>query len=233
MRNLVVLLGLVLATAACSADDPSPTAGRSSRPTQVAPQPHLVALRGEVAALEAALGAASRALDEARTARDLDSAQTAAERAVHALSADRRLAGDLDFDGTVADPGVPPLLPGGSADDLLSRTLAAARAAGAAGVPVGAVLNAPVAGDVTSWQRVPEEESARIRQAAEVGTQEAIRDLPGEVPRAVAWALLAATADGVEEARKFAERGAAHLQIARTALAEVRPQAARGTPVKP
>lgn len=224
MRVLLATVVAVFGVAVgCSPLDapPGPVAPPAAAGDTV-PEPRLIELRSELDGARTTIGAAGAALEEARLSGDLRAARSAAERAVHTLSASTGLAGDLDGDKTVEPAvGVDPFFPapdsaGGS--DVLSRMLAAARAVGEAGSPVSAVLEDPVAGDVTGWERRPDEEMALIQAAVADGEGRSIGELQGEATRALAWALLTVRARELEAARNFAERGGAHLLVALTAL---------------
>ncbi|MDP8961916.1 MAG: hypothetical protein M3N32_09910 [Actinomycetota bacterium] len=216
---LIVLVAVV--TSCTFRDAPPDPAAIPSAARDAVPEPRLVVLRSELDRARTTIGAAGSALEEARLAGDLGTARSAAERTVHTLSASAALGGDLDGDKDVAQAEVSPFFPapdsrGGS--DVLSRALAAARAAGEAGTRVSAVLEDPVAGDVTGWERRPDEQMALIRAATVDGEGTSIGELQGEATRALAWALLTVRARELEAAQVFAERGGAHLLVALTAL---------------
>lgn len=218
---LPALVVLVAVVASCTFRDvpPDPTAVPSA-PMDAVPEPRLVVLREELDEARATLGAAGAALEEARLASDLRTARSAAERTVQSLSASAALGRDLDGDKDVAPARVTPFFPAPDARagrDVLSRALAAARAAGEAGTRVSAVLEDPVAGDVTGWERRPDEQMALIQAAAD-GEGTSIGELQGEATRALAWALLTVRARELEAAHAFAERGVAHILVALTAL---------------
>lgn len=222
LSGVVSLLGVA---AGCSPlDAPSGPAAPLEATGHAVPEPRVVALRSELDRARTTIGAAGAALEEARLAEHLAKARSAAERTVHTLSASAELAGDLDGDEAVSTAAVTPFFPAPDApasSDVLSRTLAAARAAGEAGTRVSAVLEDPVAGDVTGWERRPDEQMALIQAAAADGEGGSIGELQGEATRALAWALLAVRARELEAAHGFAERGGAHLLVALTALGGV------------
>lgn len=219
---LTAVVALVAMAAGCSVRDapPDPAAAPAANMDSV-PEPRLDALRAELDRARATIGAASAALEEARQSGDLATAHSAAERTVHVLSASAALAGDLDGDDDVAAAGVAPFFPAPDASvgrDVLSRTLAAARAAGEVGTRVTAVLDDPVAGDVTGWERRPDEQMGLVEAVTADGEGRSVDELEGEATRALAWALLTVRSRELEVARGFAERGAAHLLVALTAL---------------
>ncbi|MFN2555496.1 MAG: hypothetical protein ABR592_01255 [Nitriliruptorales bacterium] len=217
-----LLCALIALMAGCSQlDRPSGPAAPLAATMEAVPEPRILALRAELESARQTLGAAGAALEEARLAGDLSAARSAAERTVHTLSASAGLAGDLDGDKDVSTAEVTPFFPAPDAatsSDVLSRTLAAARAAGEAGPRVSAVLEDPVAGDVTGWERRPDEQMALIQTAASDGEGSSIGELQGEATRALAWSLLAVRARELEAVHSFAERGGAHLLVALTAL---------------
>lgn len=222
MRVLLpALVVLVAVTTSCSFEAPADPVAAPIVQRDDVPEPRLVELRAELDEARATIAAASAALEEARSSEDLATARSAAERAVHTLSASTALAGDLNGDRDVARAGVRPFFPASDArvgSDVLSRALAAARAAGEPGTRVSAVLEDPVAGDVTGWERRPDEQMALIQSAARDAEGSAIAELQGEATRALAWALLTVRARELEAAHVFAERGGAHLLVALTAL---------------
>ncbi|MDQ3931926.1 MAG: hypothetical protein M3252_03685 [Actinomycetota bacterium] len=223
MRVLLPVLVVLVAFATnCTFRDvPADPVAAPTAPRDDVPEPRLVVLREEIDEARTTIGAASAGLEEARSSEDLATARSAAERTVHTLSVSAALAGDLNGDRKVAQAGVRPFFPAPDArrgSDVLTRALAAARAAGEAGMRVSAVLEDPVAGDVTGWERRPDEQMALIQSAAADGEGSSIVELQGEVTRALAWALLTVRARELEAAHVFAERGGAHLLVALTAL---------------
>lgn len=102
-------------------------------------------------------------------------------------------------------------------EDVLSRLLAAVRAAGRGGTRVNTVLRDPVVGDTTTWQRQPEDRNGEIAEATTSGDGASISELEGQLPQALAWAMLAAGADGIDSA-EAAERASAHTAVALTAV---------------
>jgi len=215
-------LAVALVVTGCGATTVPPTEGPTDTsvpgvPGQETLDPFGAALRTEVAALVATLAAIDAALGDAGAASDIAGVHAAAERAVHALTTDAELAGDLDDDGTVADPGVRPLFAGpetGSpGDDVLSTILAAARDEGGRGGRVIDVLRDPVTGDLSAWEQDPGGQLAAVMAAADTGTEEAIAALPGHLPRALAWAVACLAADDLDAATAAAINGRVHATL--------------------
>jgi hypothetical protein len=227
-RRLVCLVATVLFLGACDlpgapVEDPSPTPGPTALGSEP-PDPHAAALTGMVAELRATVAAARDALLEAGTGSGGE-AEDAAERAVALLAAEDELAEDAEA------PDPRPLFPGPVTSreetvdygDVFTGTLSAARAAGPAGAEVLDLLRDPVAGDVGAWQRdaegMLEEIRATARSAGDVAAaEEAVAELDGEGPRALAWALLAADAGDDGDRAAYAERGVAHLDVILSAI---------------
>ncbi|MBW3662834.1 MAG: hypothetical protein KY469_07015 [Actinobacteria bacterium] len=224
---------LVVMAAACAPPELGTEDGVTVEPTGPdldAPDPRKGALVDTVEELDATLEAAHGALQEAANAPDVAVARAAAERAVHLLSADPDLVGDLDGDGATATPRAAPLFPGPTErlddgehyGDVFSRTLTAARAAGAAGGDVVDLLRDPVAGDIGVWQQDAGGVLESIRDAIEAGRLEevevAVAELAGEGTRALAWALAAVRSSDLEAIHAYAERGGAHLDLIRSAI---------------
>jgi hypothetical protein len=233
LATLVTSAALVLAAAACAPPELGTDDEVTVEPTGPdlnAPDPRKGALVDALEALDATLEAANGALREAASAPDLITSRAAAERAVHLLSADPDLGGDLDGDGAVATPQAPPLFPGPTErlddgedyGDAFSRTLTAARAAGAAGGDVVDLLRDPVAGDIGVWQQDAGGVLESIRDAIAAGSLEeievAVAELAGEGTRGLAWALAAVRSSELEAVHAFADRGAAHLDLIRSAI---------------
>lgn len=212
---LVLAAVLTLGAVACSAPGPqSDEAGTDVATTEPdATDPLEEGLVAEMRALRATVAAARELLGEAAAG---DAA--AAEEAVAALTADDRLAD--------AETDVAPLFPGPDSSraetidygDAFTRTLTAARgASGTFASEVSQILADQVAGDVGIWQRDPEglldevDGAARARSVEEA--EVAVLELPGEGTRALAYALLAARADGDDDRTAYAERAIAHLDI--------------------
>lgn len=214
-----VLAVLAVAAGGCSDDaatqvaTPTPT----SQSELASPDPaeeHLVA---QVKDLRETVVTARALLEEAAGGED------GAEAAVAALTADERL--------TETSTDVAPLFPGPLSSreetidygDALTRTLTAARESGGElGVRISQVLSDPIAGDLGIWARDAEglldavDEAARSSSVAEA--EAAVLALPGEGTRALAYALLAARAEGDADRRAYAERAIAHLDIVLRAI---------------
>lgn len=206
-----------------------------------APDPRVDVLGAEVALVLASLEGAAGHVElwrSAAEADDLGGARAAAEATVHALTADPRLATDLDGDGTTV-PAPTPLLPGPDASrtetvdygDALSSAIPAARVTGDRGAALLAVLQDPIAGDLGVWQRDPAgpldaAREAATAAAAQLGAGDAeaadrtVAALDGDALRALAWALVAASEPLDRTTTQAAgDRAAAHLAVCTTALA--------------
>lgn len=209
---------------------PSPTADRTELAVV---DPDAEALAELVTELDATVTALRAELEDA-AAGDAGALQRAAELLVAdveaARSEDAALAGGEEVvDGEVdAATGTAPLLPGPRSSreesilygDLLTRTLAAARSGGSTGEPVLRFLADPLAGDLGSWQRAPDDQLAAIARAGAGGdlatTEQAVLDLAGEAPRALAWVVHGLEAP--EDAAESAGRALAHLTVIDLAL---------------
>lgn len=180
--------------------------------------------------LERALGAAEGArtvlfevaadLEQAAGAFEIAEGSTAAERAVRGLTSSPTLIGEGDGSAEV-EPDHGPFLPAESddqADDVLNETVAAAREAGEPGARLLALLDDPVVGDVTGWQQDPASRNDDVREAVRAGTDVAVDDLGGQVPRALAWGLIALRAGDEQTFAEDLERASAHLAVAIAAL---------------
>ncbi len=189
-------------------------------------EPHREAVLDATGAALEPLDAAAAALDDAATSGAASAG--ALGRAVALLTASTELRG---MAGAPEDPGTAPFLPSSEPEDgadVLNRTVAAARGAGDHGSQLTAVLHDPVAGDLTAWQEDPDLALEAVRDAAEDGSEEAIAEIPGAVPRALAWTLAAADTGDADTSRELVERAAAHLAVARAALGRVRDALAEG-----
>jgi hypothetical protein len=152
---------------------------------------------------------------ESIAALEAEDARASAGRAAKLLTDAPALVGGLPGDV----PGDDPFLPSEEEQpSVLTRSLGTAHQAGDAGSRFIAVLNDPVAGDLTSWQRHPEDRIDQIATAVRAGSEESIGQLEGQVPAAVAWAVLAANARDIAVLRDYGERAAAHLAVALAAL---------------
>jgi len=240
-RALSLLAAMAVLLAGCTdpeldvpADQPAPAS--SSSPGAEAPDPRRDELVAEVRSLTGTLAAARDALTLARDAADVAdvaAARAGAEAAVHTLTAHPGWAGDLDGDGAVRPLEVSPLLPGpGDAipedafyGDQFSRTLTAARAAGAAGNPVVDALRDPVVGDLGVWQADTGGILALVDQAADpsdlAAVEAATQELPGSATRALTYALTAVRARDLPTIATATERALAHLDLTITAIHEL------------
>jgi hypothetical protein len=212
VRSYLGLLVVVLVTiVACSPAPPleeEATGETTPPPEDEGPDPELIALsqaldgaRDELETVLAALSEGAETGDDARV-----------REAVALLTASPDLRSMAGTDDAGADGFLPADEP---AEDTLSRLLALARDAADTGTQVATVLQDPVAGDTTTWQRRPEDRNAAIASAAEAGDEATITELEGHLPRAVAWAVAASRTTDVTGA---AERAAAHTAVALTAI---------------
>lgn len=198
------------------AGDPSraPLGSSVPNPTRDVLLDEVQRLRSTVVSARGALGAAL-ASDDPRAARD------AGDDALALLVADAAPGTDprplfpvdtLDRDGDTDAP------------DQLTHTLSAARELGGGlGNAVVDLLRDPVAGDLGAWQRdaagVLASVTATTREADDlVGLETAIGELPGLGTQAIAWAQLTAAAGSIEDARAYAERGVASLDVLAVSL---------------
>jgi hypothetical protein len=174
-------------------------------------------LDDQVDALLAAVRTAHGHLAAAATARSLPAAQRAGASAVDQL---------LGGPEPAAAGGTRPLLPAvtvdrdevGVHDDVLTTTLTAVREAGGSrAARVLAVLRDPMVGDLGAWERDAAGMVERIRTAADgtaiAAIEDAVLALDGDVPRALAWAMVTAEAEDLHLATAAAARGAVHLEL--------------------
>jgi hypothetical protein len=221
-RLLPLLLALLL-TAGCldpledEEDGAAPEAPLGSEAMNPAGQ----LLAEEVDRLVDLLAGTRDALREAAESGDPGAARAAAQRTEQALI------GDPD-DG-------PPLFPvetldrGGVSDrdDLMTRTLTAAREAGGDdGRAVTESVRDLLAGDLGGWQRDPEgmvawAEEVAVERSSMEETEQAVLELPGGGTQALAYVLLIQRTSSAERAQAYAERAAAHLEVARSLLADL------------
>lgn len=249
----VALVGLVVVlVAGCTgepAPEPTPSPSLATSPLPAA-DPDREALEAMVAELRTTVTALRTEL-EAAAAGDVEALRGAAELLVADVGAvttgapDRSGGGSFsdstgtgpDGAGASASPaavdreGPAPVLPGPLASraesiqygDLLTRTLAAARGAGARGESVLRFLADPLAGDLGSWQRSPADQLAAIARAGTAAdlaaTESAVLDLGGEAPRALAWVVHGLTVPA--DASDAAGRALAHLAIIELSLEQL------------
>lgn len=227
---LLLALGLPGLAACDTIAAPEDAAAPTAAPTALGaepPDPHTEVLTATLGDLRRSVAAAREAL-AAATVADGPAGEDAAALAVSLLAADEPLAEGEE------QPDPSPLFPGPESSrsetidhgDAFSETLSAARAAGQAGAPVLDLLRDPVAGDLGGWQRDAAGTLEHIRTTARgtadvAAAEEAIAELDGEGPKALAWALLAADARNDEERAAYAERGVAHLDLVLDAVDEV------------
>ncbi len=221
----IVAAGLLaLAAAGCSLPttaEPTPDTDPSEAPIGSAtPDPSRDALLTEVGRLGATITAAREELSAAAEADGPQAAGRAAEAALTLLIAPP---GATDDGGDEPRP----LFPGETLDrddteeaaDQLTVTLTRARdVGGTLGSTVVDLLRDPIAGDLGAWQRDAGGVLASVDETiAGAGSLEehevAVQQLPGLGTRAVAWARLTTTAASTDDARAYAERGAANLEV--------------------
>ncbi|HSK23904.1 MAG TPA: hypothetical protein VK906_12035 [Egicoccus sp.] len=217
---------LALGLAGCA--EPSlpsePEATDVEAPTETpTPEPERAEL---VAAVDELVLSLERARDLLLEAADEVGAPAGREAADGALAQLVVGLGDTEPEGRAVFPSVTSEERGGDgdADDALTLALtAASEAGGALGQAVADALRDPLAGDLGSWQRDPAGLVDLARQVgAEAGDLDAmdaaVRELPGEGTRAIAWAMLAADAPDGDDLAAYAERGGTHLDFAIEAL---------------
>jgi hypothetical protein len=223
-RALVLALAAALSVGCLDPlDDDTDAQGAPSAPLgSEMPDPAAALLAEEVDELVALLTDTGEQLQTAAEAGDLGSAQAAAARA------EERLIGDPEEGGTVLFP-VEDLDRGELSDreDLLTRTLTAAREAGGDdGRDVTEGVRDLLAGDLGGWQRDPDgmvamaDDAAVPRDSLEE-VERAVFELPGGGTQALAYILLISRTGSLERAHAYAERAAAHLEVARSGLADL------------
>ena len=186
------------------------------------PDPARDALAAEVATLAELLTTAHDHLQAAAQADDVAGARADADAVVDLLIGDPTDGSSALFPVETGERGA-----GSDRADQLTSVLTVAReAGGAAGRDVRETLRDLVAGDLGAWQRDADGMVASVEAAATSAgnleaTEQAVLELPGEVTRALAWALLATDAGDLDGVTAYAERGAAHLDIAATALTDL------------
>lgn len=226
-RRRTALAAVALAAsalAACSGPETAdPDQGQASEDPlgAQAPDPGEQALANEVNELSALLDDVAERLGAAADAQTASAARGEAEAAIELLV------------GAPAD-GQEPLFPvdrgarGSSSEraDRLTGTLTVAREAGDAGREVRELLRDLVAGELGAWQRDADGMVARVEEAATPAgslseTEEQVLALPGEVTRALAWAMLARDAGDADRAGEYAARGVSHLEVSLQGLADL------------
>lgn len=224
--TLLPAAALALGLAGCA--EPSlpsePEAADVEAPTETpTPEPERAEL---VAAVDELVASLQRARDLLLEAAEAGSATAAREAADGALAQLVVGLGDARPEGRAVFPSVTSEERGGDgdADDALTLALtAASEAGGTLGQAIADALRDPLAGDLGSWQRDP---AGLVDLARQVGADggdldaldAAVRELPGEGTRAIAWAMLAADTSDGDKVAAYAERGATHLDFALEAL---------------
>lgn len=241
-RATACLVVLGLALGACR-DPQLPTGEPTSSPSEQAastpgpaadvPDPRDAVLATVAADLIATLVDALGGFESLAQAPSLEDARPTVLRLRAVLAADPRWQ-DVDGDGAPDDLGVRPLLPGPNSSreetidygDAFTAILTAARDAGPEGAPLVDVLRDPIVSDLGSWQRDTagmlggiEDAITGVRSVEQA--EQAVNELAGEGPRALAWALLAADAPDLETLQAYGERGAVHVGLMLDAVREV------------
>jgi hypothetical protein len=222
-RVLAALLAAVLCTGCLDPLEDDDVAGDAPQAPlgSEALNPAMDVLAEEVDRLVALLTEARDLLRTAAEADDLGTAKRAAERTEQALIGAPG-DGDALFPVETLDRGSL-----SDRDDLMSRTLTAAREAGGdEGRAVTESIRDLLAGDLGGWQRDAEgmvdwaEEVAVERESMDA-VEHAVLELPGGGTQALAYVLLIQRTSSTERARAYADRGAAHLEVARSLLADL------------
>lgn len=228
-RTRSAVAALAAAVVACSAPAVGPPQDASPSPTQT-PTPGPTAVDPEQEALASGLVQLGATIAAVRAGLEAGVDGAPLDDVVPLLVADPSAvvpgAPSVAPGEPVGDP--PPVLPGPESSreetlrygDLLTTLLAAARSAGGAGEPVQRLLADPVAGDLGSWQRAPDDLLALIADAAAAPTLEdaepLVLALDGEAARALAWTALGTRVPAL--APQAAERALAHLAVIEAAV---------------
>ncbi len=216
------LLVLLLTACADPMDDTAGPGEAADNPLgSEEPDPARDTLIAEVETLVGLLVTARDRLGAASGAEDLAPARTAADEAIEVLI------GEPDASPAVFPVQTPERGAGSDREDQLTAVLTIAReAGGTAGGDVREALRDLVAGDLGSWQRDADGMVELVEATADPSVpledlEVDVFELPGEATRALAWALLTRDAGDLGRATAYAERGAAHLDVAVTALSEL------------
>jgi hypothetical protein len=222
-RPTALLLAAVVAAACAEPALPdNADGGGAAQPLEAAtPDPGRDELVTQLTDLRARIADARDDLAAVGEAPDAAAARRLAEDVVSQLAAapgDAAGEGSSLFPTTTTDRG------SSDGDDLLTRTLTAARdAGGQLGRGALELLRDPIGGDLGSWQRDPAGVVRTVEATADPSTpleqlEADVLELPGEGTRALAWALLAAGTRDLQDAQAYAERGVAHLDLIVQAL---------------
>lgn len=222
--RMVVVLSLLVATA-CGVPipdvpveaGPTPTTGGTPLAASDTGGPALIA---QLAAVDRAVAAVTEALEAAASAAgDGDVAAARAEGA----DAVALLLGGTDGPGLL--PAVEPDRAGTGSGDLITATVTLAGDVGGERARIVLeLLRDPLVGDLGAWQRDPLGIVALLRTAvAEAASSGAMLDagvgaLPGELTRALGYALAVEAAPDARLAVHAARAGAARLGVVRVAL---------------
>jgi hypothetical protein len=195
----------------------APVTGGTPLPTSDAGGEALVA---QLAALDDAVAAVAAALDDAAAAAgrgDLDAARAAGGVAVALLLGDGAAVGLL--------PAIDPDRAAASAGDLLSATVTSAGDVGGERARIVLeLLRDPLVGDLGAWQRDPVGVVDLLRSAVSAAgpstsaLDAGVTALPGELTRALGYALAVEAAPDAALAAHAATAGAARLGVVRVAL---------------
>ena len=224
LPRLVAALLLAVVASACldPLEDDSDEGSAPEAPLgSETPDPAGEVLAQEVERIVELLDQARDLLLEAAEAEDLSTAKSAAARVEQVLIGDPGQ-GDVLFPVETLDRGG---LSG--RDDLMTRTLTAARDRGGEDGRIATeTLRDLVAGDLGGWQRDAEGmvawvDDVAVERSSLEETEQAVRELPGGGTQALAYALLIERTSSLERARDYGERGAAHLEVARSLLADL------------
>lgn len=224
-----VLVVVALAAAACAEpqlDEPAQPQGEPEPPGSEEPDPARDELVTQLEAFAAAVEEIRAPLRAAIDADDATRVRTAAEDALEAFA--------TDADDTTVFPsqlGESERESGG--DDLLRTTLAQARtASGELGGDAVEILRDPIAGDLGAWERSPQEMFEATVAAVEGvddldAATDAVLDLAGEGPRAIAWLALARDTSDDQLAVEAATQADGHLEVIVLAVGFVLDEAAQ------
>lgn len=210
-----LLVAVALAAAACAEpqlDEPAQPQGEPEPLGSEGPDPAREELVTQLEAFAAAVEEVRAPLRAAIDADDATRVRMAAEDALEAFVADAD-------DTTVfpSQPGESERMAGG--DDLLRTTLAQARTAGGElGGDAVEILRDPIAGDLGAWERSPQEMlEATVAAVEDVddldAATDAVLDLAGEGPRAIAWLALARDTSDDQLAVEAATQADGHLEV--------------------
>lgn len=215
---------MVVVLAACTEPALLPDAANDPESPQTpdaAEDPSREQLTGHIDVLRETVAAASEQLRAAASADTPADARSAVQDALGRLLDDPAVSGtDLALlPAASADREV-----AGDQDDGLTTLLTLARdTGGALGDRTIEALRHPIAGDLGAWERdaagVVDSVERTIATSRDLDVlEDAIRELPGDATRALAWTMLASRASDRDAIAAYAERGAVHLDFVLAAL---------------